>query len=127
MKNFSTVLNKALEASYAVAKILAKTKQPHTITECLVLPCCQEIVNIMKNESAVKEVKKVPLSDNTLSRRIADMSDDILSQLKDILMKREVFALQLDESTDTLGKALLLANVRYIENNSTQENFPKFF
>ena len=38
-------------------------------------------------------------------------------------MKSEVFALQLNESTDTQGKAQLLANVQYIENNSTQENF----
>ena len=118
MKDFSAVLNKALEASYAVAKILAKTKQPHTIAECLVLPCCREIVKIMINESAVKKVEKLPLSDNTMRRRIADMSVDILSQLKDSFMKSEVFALHLDESADTQGKAQLLADVRYIENNS---------
>ena len=82
MKDFSTVSNKALETSYAVAKILAKTKQPHTIAECIVRPCCRKIVKIMINESAVKEVEKVPLSDNTMSRGIADMSDDILSQVK---------------------------------------------
>ena len=55
----------------------------------------------------------------TVRRRI----DDILSQLKDSLMKSEVFALQLDESTDIQEKAQLLANIRYIENNSIQENF----
>ena len=38
-------------------------------------------------------------------------------------MKSEVFALQLDESMDIQGKAQLLANLRYIENNSIQENF----
>ena len=80
-------------------------------------------MKIMINESAVKKVEKVPLSDNTMSRRIADMSDDTLSQVKDSLMKNEVFAFQLNESTDTQGKAQLLANVQYIENNSTQENF----
>ena len=62
MQDFSTISNKALEASYAVAKIIAKTKQPHTIAESLVLPCCREIVKIMINESAVEEVENVPLS-----------------------------------------------------------------
>ena len=56
-----------------------------------------KIVKIMTNESAVKEVKKIPLSNNAIRRRIDDMTDDILSQLKDSLMKSEVFALQLDE------------------------------
>ena len=57
------------------------------------------------------------------------MSDDILPQLKDSLMKSEVSALQLHEWTilidivDIQGKAQLLANIRYIENNSIQENF----
>ena len=33
----------------------------------------------MINESVVKEVEKVPVSDISISRRIDDMSDDILS------------------------------------------------
>ena len=51
------------------------------------------------------------------------MSDDILSQLNNSLIQSEVFALQLDESTDIQGKAQLLANIRYMENNRIQENF----
>ena len=94
------VSNKALEVSYTIAKTIVKTKQPHTIAESLVLSSCLEIVKIMKNENAVKKVKIVPLSDNSIRRRIDDMSDEILLQLKDSLMKSEVFALQLDESTD---------------------------
>ena len=54
---------------------------------------------------------KNPLSDNSVSRRIDDMSDEILSQLKDSLMKSEVFALPLDESTNIQEKAQLLANI----------------
>ena len=54
MKDCGMVSNKVLEASYAVAKILVKTKQLHTIAKCLVLPCYLEIIKIMINESAVK-------------------------------------------------------------------------
>ena len=51
------------------------------------------------------------------------MFHDILSQLKDSFMKSEVFALQLDKSTDIQEKALLLAHIQYVKNNSKQENF----
>ena len=54
IKNFIQLSNKALEASYAVAKNIAKTKQPHTIGKSLVLPWCREIVKIVINENAVK-------------------------------------------------------------------------
>ena len=79
---------------------MAKTKQPHAIAKSLVLSYCRKIVKIIINESAITEVEKVPLSDNSISRRIDGMSDDILSQLKDSLIKSKVFALQLDDSTD---------------------------
>ena len=102
-------------------KIIAKTKQLRTIAESLVRSCCRKIVKIIINESAVKEVEKVSQSD--ISRRIDDISDEILSQLKESLMKSKVFALQLDESSDIQGKTQLLANIRYVENNSKQENF----
>ena len=54
----NTISNKTLEASYTIAKIITKTKQPHTIIESLVLSHCQEIVKIIINESAVKQVDK---------------------------------------------------------------------
>ena len=41
------------------------------------------------NKSAVKEVENAPLSNNTISMRIDNKSDDILSELKDSLMKSE--------------------------------------
>ena len=62
-------------------------------------------------ESVIKEVKKVPLSNNSISRQIDEMSNDILSQVKESLIKSKVFALQLYESTDIQEKAQLLANV----------------
>ena len=122
IKNLITVSYKAFEASYAVVKNIAKTKFSFamlakfgfTIGKSLVLPCWQEIVKIIINKSVVKKVKRVALEDNSISRRINDMSDDILSELKDSLMKSEVFPPQLDESTDIQGKAQLPANIRYM-------------
>ena len=49
----------------------------HTIAETVILPACQEIVKIMFGHSAVAEINKIQVSDNTISRRIADMATDI--------------------------------------------------
>ena len=72
---------------------IAKHKQPHTIAEKFVVPCCQEIVRIMIGETATKGIVKVLLSDNTASRRIGDTSVDILAQLQKKLLGNKVFAL----------------------------------
>ena len=59
--------------------------------------------------------KKIPLSDNTVSRRINDMAADILEQLRDKLLESKLFSIQLDESTDIKGKCQLLANVNLVQ------------
>ena len=66
--------DKAQEASYAVTEIVARKMKSHTTAESAILPACQEMVRIMFGDYAVSEVNKIPLSDNTISRRIQDMS-----------------------------------------------------
>ena len=66
-------------------------------------------------ENAAKEIQKVLLSDNTVSRRINDMAADILEQLRDELLESKLFSIQLDELTDIKGKCQLLANVNLLE------------
>jgi hypothetical protein len=72
-----TIPNKALEASYKVAELIVENKKPHTIGESLILPACSEIVRIMFGNEAEAEIKKIPLSNNTIRRRVQDMSEDI--------------------------------------------------
>ena len=107
-----------------VAQIIAKNKEPHTIAENTIKESCCAIVRTMFGPEAEMEVNKIPLADNTIGRRIEDMSDDIKLQLKDIFNEINVmFALQLDESTDVSGLAQLMVFIRFIHNEKITEQY----
>ena len=69
-----------LEASYRVSLLIAKAKKPHTIGEELIMPCAKEMVSLMIGEDMVSKLGIVPPSNNTVHRRICDMSEDITAQ-----------------------------------------------
>ncbi|KAJ4941484.1 hypothetical protein JOQ06_011363 [Pogonophryne albipinna] len=117
------VSDKAQEASYLVAELIAKAKKAHTIAENLILPACKEIVRVMIGPDATKEIDKIPLSNNTIKRRIDDMSVDIETVLTEKIQRSGKFALQVDDSTDISGHCQLIANVRYVDGESIEENF----
>ncbi|XP_076610612.1 zinc finger BED domain-containing protein 5-like [Chaetodon auriga] len=123
MRKTAKVNERALKASYHVAELVAKSKKSHTVAEQLILPACKAIVNEMLGPEAAKEIAKVPLSENTISRRIDEMSADIESVVLDKIRISNKFALQLDESTDISGHAQLLANVRFVDGDTIRENF----
>ena len=77
MRRATTVSEKALKVSYFEAELVAKAKQSHTVAEKVLPPACKIIVKEMLGPDAVKEVTKFSLSDNTIARRIEDMSVDI--------------------------------------------------
>ena len=55
---------------------LLRRKGSHTVGENLILAAGIIIVGKMLGQSALQESEKVPLSDNTISRRIDDMAHD---------------------------------------------------
>lgn len=102
---------------------IAKCKKPHTIAEELILLAAIDMVNIMVGESAGKLLSKVHLFNNTVSRRIHHMAEDLNDQLIEKIKKSE-FGLQLDEATDTNKDAHLICYVRFIDGDDMVEDLP---
>lgn len=116
-----TVNEKATEASYIVSYHVARAGEAHVIAETLIKPCLLDVAKCMLDEKSSKLISTVPLSNDTITCRIKDMAvsirDELISRLKSTN-----FALQMDESTDVAGLAVLLVLVRYQHEKSLEED-----
>ena len=80
---------------------------------------------IMLGDNFADKIKTIPLSNDTIRKRIGMMTEDIHHQLIKKIKTSKIYALQLDESTDIVGSALLLIYIRYIDwdENEIKEEF----
>ena len=90
------VSTKAQEASYLVAEIIGKNSTPHMEAESIIFPPCSAIVKTMLGDKAEEEIKKIPLSNNTICRRICDVSAAIGNAVITSVKKSKIFAMQVD-------------------------------
>ena len=111
-----------MKVSYLVALRVARAKKPHTIAENLILPAAIDMCEAVLNGKCATKLKEISLSNNTVSGRIDEISNDIKAQLLERL-KQTYFAIQLDKSTDITGQAQLLVYVRYCWGGETIEDF----
>ena len=111
---FSQQTQAGVRASYMVALRIAQEKKPHTIAENLILPCCKDIVHCVLGDCAEKKLASLPLSNDTIKRRIRDMADDVEQQVVAEILGAPLntFSIQLDESTDVSSCAQLLVFAR---------------
>ncbi|GFV11239.1 SCAN domain-containing protein 3 [Trichonephila clavipes] len=119
-KKTLSVNEKALLTSYKVSYKIARCKKPHTIAEELILPAAIEIVETMFGDNFAKELQSIPLSNDTVSRRIDDISEDVEQQLFGKL-RDKLFSIQLDEATDSNKDAHFIAYVRFWDGMSAVE------
>ena len=104
--------------------MIAKQKKAHTIGENLVLPAAKVMVRCVFGDESVKKLNFISLSNNTVQRRIEEMSVDILQLvISDICRSESGFVIQLDESTDVTNCAQLLIFVRYVGKEGVKEEF----
>ena len=62
---------------YRASLRIAKAGKPHTIGEELCLPLAKEMTGIMCGEKAAKQLSLVPLFNDTVSRRIQAMANNV--------------------------------------------------
>ena len=60
---------------------LLSAKKPHSIAEELILSAAIDLATTMIGEGAAEKLKLVPLTNDTVCRRIGDMALDIHDQL----------------------------------------------
>ena len=113
-KAATTMQKLILMASYRAAYLIAKSKKVHNIGENLIKPCLVKISNVLLGNEAARKLNKISMSDNSVKRRIEDMSNNILAQMVHGVKKSAFpIALQLDESTDVACVSQLLIFVCY--------------
>lgn len=100
-----------LKASYNISLMIAKKGKAHTIGEEIIIPAIKEVIETVMKKDSHTVLKNLPLSNNTVQRRIDEMADDVEKTLASELRDSKL-SLQLDEST--FGSSnLLMAYVRY--------------
>ena len=72
-----TVSAKTQITSYQVLELIAQNMKTHTLGESLISPACQSIVSTMLGNDAAMKISKITLSNDTVNRRILEMSSDI--------------------------------------------------
>ena len=89
------------------------------------MPCMVEACQIMFGYKFARKIKTIPLSNDTVARRINMMSEDVEQQLIRKIKKSKIYALQFDESTDIVGKSLGLISRRTPKGGSRNRRVPR--
>ena len=108
-------INRTREANNQISLLIAKSGKNHTIGEQLIKPSISTFVKTVFGKDD-QDLKTMPLSNNTVSSRIDEMSKDVEKQLIEKL-KIRLFSVQMGKSKLRDREAVILTYVRYIDNN----------
>ncbi|XP_068238515.1 SCAN domain-containing protein 3-like [Palaemon carinicauda] len=81
------------------------------------------MVRLVLGAEAAQKLSDVSLSNNTIQRRIRDMSGDVKDQIIEEIKASPIFAMQVDESTDVAIACQLLVYCRYLLKSIIKEEF----
>jgi len=101
-------------ASFEVAFLLAKKKKPFTDGEELIKPTLEIVARFLDDKKIEKQLLQISLSNNTITRRIEHLSENITEQIRNYAANCKFFSLALDESTDVTDTAQLCIFIRTI-------------
>ena len=95
---------------------MAKTESTHTVAENAIKPFFEIFMKTMLQQDSVNVLKALPLRNYSIRRRIDERSSDVESLLVEI-SKTSKFSIQLDESTVSDNRAILMAYARFIDDS----------
>ena len=102
-----------MKVSYEVFLLVAQNKKALVIAESLILSAAKMLVRNLIGEESVAKLDSVSLSNDTVKRRIEEMSVDITDQvIAGVRDSKFGFALQFDESTDVTNCCHLLVYIK---------------
>ena len=104
--------------------MIAKECKPYTIGETLVKPCATEMARIVLGYESEKKMKQIPLSNDTVKRRVADLSGNTKEEAISEIKKSPfgLFSIQLEETTDVVSCSQLLVFWRYFTQSDMKDN-----
>jgi len=84
----STTDTSLLTASYLISLQIVKCKKAYSIGEELIKPSLIAACNEVLGQAAASKMKGIPLSNDTVERRISDMAEDTETQLTEKIKNR---------------------------------------
>ena len=78
-----------LHASYNISLLIARSGKPHTIGEELILPAVRKGLHTVVHKLYDQIIKTIPLSDNSVQRRVDEMAENIEETLCNMLRTTE--------------------------------------
>lgn len=97
-----------------VAHILMQEKKAFTLAETVIKPCLDFAAkHVHGGDIAVSQVKKIPLSADTMTKRYLDVASNLKEQLLSKLTAAPCYGIRLDETTDGTNKTQIVVFVRF--------------
>ncbi|XP_068243831.1 protein FAM200C-like [Palaemon carinicauda] len=113
--------SKVVEASYEISMLIAKSKKSHNIGETLIKPSILCAAQLILGKDSANKLSQISLSNDTVQRRIHELSQDIKEQTLELVRASPVFAIQCDEMTDIAQCAQFLMYARFVSGNNIKE------
>ena len=89
----------------------------------MIKPAAVEMARIVCGNAVANKLAMVPLSNDTIKRRIQELSEDVLQQTIASVQRSGKFSLQLDETTNIGNDVQFMVFVRYLDTNNYMEQF----
>ncbi|XP_076062406.1 protein FAM200C-like [Oratosquilla oratoria] len=101
--------------------LIAKSKKSHNIGESLIKPNILCAAELVLGKDSANKLSQISLSNDTVKKRIDELSQDIKVQTLDQVRASPVFAIQCDETTDVAQCSQLLMYARFVSGNNIKE------